>query len=55
MSDSYPNLIAPWTPAGAPTDAAEPDTIQMAPIGPTSVSSELSSAAKDYRNAVKHA
>jgi raffinose/stachyose/melibiose transport system substrate-binding protein len=54
MSTSYPALTPPWTPAGAPKDAPEPDTTQMAPIGPTSASNELKDAAKDYKNAVKN-
>jgi raffinose/stachyose/melibiose transport system substrate-binding protein len=55
MSNAYDALTTPWAPNGAPTDATEPNTTVMQPIGSVSPTAELQASAKDYLNAVKGA
>jgi raffinose/stachyose/melibiose transport system substrate-binding protein len=55
MSNAYPALTTPWAPNGAPTDATEPDTTEMQPIGSVSPTAALDASTKDYLNAVKGA
>jgi hypothetical protein len=55
MSSAYDALTTPWAPNGAPTNATEPDTIAMQPIGSVPAATELEDSAKDYTNAIKGA
>lgn len=53
ISDAYPALTTPWAPNGAPTDATEPNTIAMQPIGSLPATAALQASTKDYQSAVK--
>ena len=55
MSNAYDALTTPWAPNGAPTDATEPNTTVMQPIGSVPAATELKDSTKDYLNAVKGA
>ncbi|MEU7866421.1 extracellular solute-binding protein [Dactylosporangium sp. NPDC049140] len=52
MTDSFVALTAPWTPAGASTDAGGPDLYKMAPIGSDSVDTVLARSASAYQKAL---
>ena len=54
-SNAYDALTTPWGPNGAPTNATEPDTIAMQPIGSVPAATELRDSANNYANAVKGA
>ena len=55
MSTAYDALTTPWAPNGAPTNASEPDTIAMQPIGSVPAATELEDSANNYANAIKGA
>jgi len=55
MSNAYDALTTPWAPNGAPTDATEPNTIEMQPIGSVPAAAALQDSNKDYINAIKGA
>jgi raffinose/stachyose/melibiose transport system substrate-binding protein len=53
LSTAFPDLVAPWTPTGAPTIAGGPDLTQVKPVGKQDPSAALKAAAKAYSKTAK--